>query len=139
MPSLRACLPIAEWSLRTVTVRLMTMRFKNSLSLIHINSCPVGYRLQYPEVELIHCTTFYLVTPLMLCPLILYVNGGTYSLTSTPNDRCFFLFENFFNGKLYLLSEFLKEIADVYLDNIHTFDPYIHRNDTRISRHSAGL
>ena len=31
----------------------------------------------------------------MLCALIVFVNGVTYSLTSIPNDR---FFENFFNG-----------------------------------------
>ena len=31
--------------------------------------------------------TIYLLKPLMLCALILFVIGGTYSLTSTPNDR----------------------------------------------------
>ena len=29
------------------------------------------------------------LTPLMLCTLILYISGGTYSLKSTPNDRFF--------------------------------------------------
>ena len=39
------------------------------------------------------------VTPLMLCVLILYTNGGTYSLKLTSNDN------------FYLLSEFLPEIC----------------------------
>ena len=29
----------------------------------------------------------YFLTPLMLCVLILYISGGTYSLRSIPNDR----------------------------------------------------
>ena len=33
---------------------------------------------------------------------------GTYSLTSTPNDR---FFEKLFHGSFYLLSEFLPEIC----------------------------
>ena len=35
-------------------------------------------------------------SPLMLCALILYVSGGTYSLTSTPNDRFLRYFRSFF-------------------------------------------
>ena len=34
--------------------------------------------------------TAQLLTPLMLCAFILYVSFGTYSLTSTQNDRFFF-------------------------------------------------
>ena len=44
----------------------------------------------------------------MLCALILYVSGGTYSLTSAPNDR--FYLETFY-GNFYFLSEFLPEIC----------------------------
>ena len=36
----------------------------------------------------------------MLCVLILYISGGTFSLKSTPND-----------GNFYLLSEFLPQIC----------------------------
>ena len=43
----------------------------------------------------------------MLCALILYVSGWTYSLTSTSNNK--FFFETFFHGKFYLLPEFLLE------------------------------
>ena len=50
-----------------------------------------------------HCTTYSLLTP----PMILYVSSGTYSLTSTPNDR--FFFEKLFHGKFYLLSEICWE------------------------------
>ena len=32
----------------------------------------------------------------MLCALILYASGGTYSLTSTPNDR---FLRNFYHGR----------------------------------------
>ena len=40
--------------------------------------------------------------------LILYVDIGTYSLMSTPNDR---FFEKHFHGGFILLSEFLPEIC----------------------------
>ena len=43
----------------------------------------------------------------MLCVLILYMSGGTYSLKSTPNDR----FLRNFSWQFYLLSEFLPEIC----------------------------
>ena len=46
----------------------------------------------------------YRATHVMLCVLILYVSGGTYSLMSTPKDR-------FFEKLLQtLLSKFLPEI-----------------------------
>ena len=48
------------------------------------------------------------LTPLMLCVLILYISGGTYSLKSTPSD---IFFEKLFHGCFYLLSEFLSEIC----------------------------
>ena len=41
----------------------------------------------------------------MLCVLILYISGGTYSLKSISNDR----FLRNFSGQFYLLSEFLPE------------------------------
>ena len=37
--------------------------------------------------------TTWLTTPLILCALILYMSGGTYSLKSTPNDK--FYLRNF--------------------------------------------
>ena len=43
----------------------------------------------------------WLLTPLMLCALILYVSGETYSLTSTQNDRIW----KKFSWQVYLLSE----------------------------------
>ena len=43
----------------------------------------------------------------MLCVLILYISGWTYSLKSTPNDRFFW---EIFHGNFNLLSEFLPEI-----------------------------
>ena len=46
-------------------------------------------------------------TPFMLCALILYMSGGTYSLKSTSNDR----FSRNFSWHLYLFSEFLPEIC----------------------------
>ena len=44
----------------------------------------------------------------MLCVLILYINGRTYSLKSTPNNR---FFEKLFMAGFYLLPEFLPEIC----------------------------
>ena len=44
----------------------------------------------------------------MLCVLILYISGGTYSLKVIPNDR---FFEKLFMANFYLLSEFLPEIC----------------------------
>ena len=44
----------------------------------------------------------------MLCVLILYINGGTYSFKSTPNNR---LFWETFHGSFNLLTEFLPEIC----------------------------
>ena len=31
----------------------------------------------------------YFLTPLMLCAIVLYISGGTYSLKPTTKDRCF--------------------------------------------------
>ena len=63
----------------------------------------------------------------MLCVLILYISGGTYSLKLTPNDRFFeklfmtifgidlklgpTVFNKTFHGSFNLLSEFLPEIC----------------------------
>ena len=44
----------------------------------------------------------------MLCVLILYVSGGTYSLNSTPNDK---FFEKLFIAILFTLESFLPEIG----------------------------
>ena len=43
----------------------------------------------------------------MLCVLILYISGGTYSLKSTPNDR-FFFFEKLFMEILFTLRVFAR-------------------------------
>ena len=43
----------------------------------------------------------------MLCALILYVRGGTYSLTSTPNDR---FLRNFFMAGLFTLRVFARNL-----------------------------
>ena len=48
-----------------------------------------------------------LLTPLMLCALILYVSGETYSLTSTPNE----IFFRNFTWQFCLIPEFLPEIC----------------------------
>ena len=42
----------------------------------------------------------------MLCALILYISGGTYSLKSTPNDR----FEKFFMAILFTLRVFARNL-----------------------------
>ena len=44
---------------------------------------------------------------LMLCVLILYVSGGTYSLKSTPNDR---FFEKLFMPMLFTLRVFARNL-----------------------------
>ena len=44
----------------------------------------------------------------MLCVLILYISGGTYSLKSTPNDR---FFEKLFHGNFIYFSDILPEIC----------------------------
>ena len=44
---------------------------------------------------------------LMLCALILYVSGETYSLTSTPNDR---FLSNFLKSGLFILRTFGRNI-----------------------------
>ena len=52
-----------------------------------------------------YCFSLLLIVPppLMLCALILYISGGTYSLKSTPNDR--------FLRSFFLLSEILSDIC----------------------------
>ena len=44
----------------------------------------------------------------MLCVLILYRNGGTYSLKSTPNDSFFW---ETFHGNFIYFSKFSAEIC----------------------------
>ena len=46
----------------------------------------------------------------MLCVLILYVRGGTYSLTSTPNDR---FLRNFFMAGLFIFRDFARNLLRV--------------------------
>ena len=48
-----------------------------------------------------------LLTPIMLCMLILHVSGGTYSLTLTPNDR---FLRNFFMTSLLTLRVFARNL-----------------------------
>ena len=43
----------------------------------------------------------------MLCVLILYISGGTYSLKSTPNDR---FFEKLFMAILFTLRNFARNL-----------------------------
>ena len=66
-------------------------------------------QVQHPEVELTHCTTSQFLTPLMLCVLILYMSGGTYSLKSTPNDR---FFEKLFHGHFIYSQSFCQKSAE---------------------------
>ena len=49
----------------------------------------------------------------MLCALILYVSGGTYSLTSTPNDR---FLRNFFVAGLFTLRVFDRNLLREEVD-----------------------
>ena len=55
--------------------------------------------------------TAQLLTPLMLCVLILYESGGTYSLTSTLNDR---FFGNSFTTDLFTLRVFARNSPKKY-------------------------
>ena len=50
------------------------------------------------------------LTPIMLCVLILYINGGTYSLKSIPNDR--FFKKLFIEVLIYLPKICWEEIAE---------------------------
>ena len=58
-----------------------TQTLQHISEIIYIHTYIIGH--YNPSVR----NTAQLLTPLMLCALILYLNGGTYSLTSTPNDR----------------------------------------------------
>ena len=49
------------------------------------------------------------LTPLMLCVLILYIIGATYSLKSTPNYR--FFLKNFSWQILFTLLKFLSDVC----------------------------
>ena len=48
-----------------------------------------------------------LLTPLMLCVLIVYINGETYSLKSTPNDR---FSEKLFMAILFTIRVFARNL-----------------------------
>ena len=50
------------------------------------------------------------LTPLILCALILYINGGTCSLNSTPNDR---FFEKLFMSILFYSQSFCQKSAEM--------------------------
>ena len=54
--------------------------------------------------------TAWFLMPLMLCSLILYVSGETYSLTSTPNYS--FFFEKLFHGSFYLFQTFCQKSVE---------------------------
>ena len=45
----------------------------------------------------------------MLCALILYMNGGAYSLNPTPNDR---IFEKHFKAVLFYSQNFRQKNAE---------------------------
>ena len=45
-------------------------------------------------------------TPLIFCAFIFYVSGGTYSLTSTPNNR---IFEKLFHGRFICSLSFCQK------------------------------
>ena len=47
------------------------------------------------------------LTPLILCVLILYISGGTYSLKSIPNDR---FFKRLFGAILFALRVFARNL-----------------------------
>ena len=51
--------------------------------------------------------TTYVLTPLMLCVLILYISGGTYSLKSTPNAK---FFKKLFMAILFTLRVFARNL-----------------------------
>ena len=62
----------------------------------------VGY--YNPSVRI----TTQLLTPFILCALILYMNGGTYSLMSTLNDR---FFEDLFMAILFTLRLYVRNLV----------------------------
>ena len=68
------------------------------LPLLQFHCC-----LQYIHYNLLVRITTYLLTPLMLCVLILYLAGSTNSLKSFPIDK----FLRNFSWLFYLFSEFL--------------------------------
>ena len=53
--------------------------------------------------------TAQLLTPLTLCALILHVSGGTYRLTSNPNDR---LYEKLFHGRYIYSQSFCQKSTE---------------------------
>ena len=55
----------------------------------------------HPSVRI----TTQLLTPFMLCALILYVSGWNYSLKSTPNDK---FFKKLFMAILFTLRVFVR-------------------------------
>ena len=75
------------------------------ISSSHHDICIHIYIIDYysPPVRI----TAWLLTPLILCALILYVNGETYCLTSTPNDR---FLRNFFMAGLFTLRVFARNL-----------------------------
>ena len=65
--------------------------------------CPCIYYIHI----YIHNCSLHILTPLMLCVLILYISGRTYSLKSTPNDR---FFEKLFTAILFTLRIFARNL-----------------------------
>ena len=86
---------------------------------------------RYVEMYYIHTyiTTLQLglltqfLTSLMLCVLILYINGGMCSLNPTPNGR---FFEKLFMAIFDLLSEFMPEICRKKIAEETLFVFYFH-------------
>ena len=81
--------------------------------LILLSAKVLPYRIGHynPSVRI----TTYLLTRLMLCVLILYVSGGTYSLTSTLNDR---FLKNFLMAGLFYSQGFCQKSAEKKAPNL---------------------
>ena len=78
-------------------IKLIICQIRHELSVTYI----IGH--YNPSVRI----TAQHLTPLILCALILYVSGGTYSLTSTANDR---FLRNFFMACLFTLRIFVRNL-----------------------------
>ena len=74
-----------------------------SLSYRHINAYIIGHYNASVRI------TTQLLTPFMLCALILYMNGGTYNLESTPNDR---FLRSFFLSNVMFSQSFWQKSAE---------------------------
>ena len=79
------------------------LKIKNKWNSGILHNYIIGH--DNPSVRIINLVSH---TTYVVCVLILYISGETYSLKSTPNDK---FFENLFHGSFYLLSEFLLEFC----------------------------